>query len=103
MPLIRNIRWFFLLTALAASIAWSCTAIHHLLGTSPTRQQELAQYGDAPQQVPAYLKQLDQQQMRWGRQSLFSVALSFLLLLVVMGTWVLDGRPPRRGYLNDRI
>ena len=33
--------------------------------------------------------------MKWGRQSLFSVACSFLLLLVVLMNWVLDGRQPR--------
>jgi NADH:ubiquinone oxidoreductase subunit 3 (subunit A) len=93
----RNIRWLILIFLQAATVAWAYTAITHLLATSPTQQQQLAEYHSTSQPVSAAMVRINQEQTQWGRQSLFSVASCFLVLMFVMINWVLDGRPPRDG------
>lgn len=91
----RTVRWLILIFLQAATVAWAYTAITHLLATSPNRQMQLAQYNSTSQPESAMMKQIETEQLDWGRQSLFSVACTFLVLMAVMINWVLDGRPPR--------
>jgi len=93
----RTIRWIILIFLQAATVAWAYTAITHLLNTSPNQKQQLAQYGSTSQPVTAQMQQIDQEQLQWGRQSLFSVACAFLVLIAVGINWVLDGRPDQPG------
>jgi hypothetical protein len=102
MTAVRAIRWIILLTALLCCIAWSYTAIDHLLdhSISISQQDRLGQYSPASQPVSAHLKDARIKQKYWGRQSLFSVACSFFFLLATMMNWVLDGRRRRGGELK---
>jgi predicted transporter len=94
---IRTIRWLILIFLQAATVAWAYTSIAHLLATSPNQRQTLAAYNSTSQPESAQMKQIDQEQLEWGRQSLFSVACAFLVLMAVGINWVLDGRPDRPG------
>jgi hypothetical protein len=95
MTFVRLLRWIVLLSALFASVSWSYISIDHLLDSSMNQQQRTSEYNSTPQPESMHLHQLEQSQMKWGRQSLFSVACSFLILLTVLMNWVLDGRTPR--------
>jgi predicted transporter len=97
---IRTIRWIILIFLQAATVAWAYTSITHLLNTSPNQQQQLAQYSSTSQPASAVMKQIDREQLEWGRQSLFSVASAFLVLMAVGINWVLDGRPDRPGEMR---
>jgi hypothetical protein len=90
MTAFRIIRWIVLLTALIASVSWSYTAIGHLLSSSMAPADRTAQYDSAAEK--ARVHQMDLAQQRWGRQTMFSVAVSFFFLVAVMMNWVLDGR-----------
>jgi NADH:ubiquinone oxidoreductase subunit 3 (subunit A) len=94
MTSLRTIRWLILIVLQAATVAWAYTAIHNLLGTSPSQQQQMAEYGSTSQPVSAVMRQTESDQARWGRQSLFSVACCFLVLMFVIVNWVTDGRSP---------
>jgi hypothetical protein len=95
---IRTVRWIFLLTALGGCIGWSTIAIRHLLNSSMTPDDRTAQYDSAAEK--ARVHQMDLAQQRWGRQTMFSVAVSFFFLLAVMMNWVLDEKPRRDVNLN---
>ena len=97
---IRTIRWIILIFLQAGTVAWAYTAISHLLGSSPTQQQQREQYSSTSQPESAQMRQIDQEQLQWGRQSLFSVACAFLVLMAVGINWVLDGRPDRSGEMR---
>jgi len=89
----RAIRWIVLITALIASVTWSCIAIRHLLDSSMPPNDRTAQYDSAAEKTRVH--QMDLSQQHWGRQTMFAVAISFFFLLAVMMNWVLDGRVKR--------
>jgi hypothetical protein len=91
----RTTRWIILIFLQAATVAWAYTAITRLLDSSPSQQMRSAEYGSTSQPVTAQRQLIDQEQLQWGRQSLFSVACAFLVLMAVGINWVLDGRPDR--------
>ena len=96
----RISRWIFLLTSLIASVTWSCVAITHLLDASMAPDDRAAQYDSTAEKIRVH--QMDLAQRNWGRQTMFSVAVSFFFLLAVMMNWVLDGRPRHRSNLHQQ-
>ncbi len=90
----RTTRWIILIFAQAATVAWAYYAITHLLGSSPTQQQQAAEYNSTSRPESVVMRQMESEQEVWGRQSLFSIACVLLVLMMVLINWVLDGRPP---------
>jgi hypothetical protein len=93
----RTTRWVILIVLQAAAVAWAYTSITHLLASSPNQQDLIAQYGPTSQPISLAMQRIGQEQSTWRVQSLFSVAACFLVLMILLITWVTDGRPPRGG------
>ena len=98
MSAMRQLRWFFLLAALIASITWAYIAINHLLSSSMAPQDRTAQYDSTAE--AARVHQMDLALQHWGRQTMFALALSFFFLLATMMNWVMDGRQDQPNNLN---
>jgi predicted lysophospholipase L1 biosynthesis ABC-type transport system permease subunit len=92
----RTARWFILIFLQATAVAWAYTSVTHLLATSPNQHDLAAQYGATSQPMSLALQQINREQAAWGRQSLFSVAVCFLVAIFVLINWVND-RPPHGG------